>query len=295
MNESHLIDATSCTRCELCVMVCPAMILEKTRNGEITFRKDRTDICIRCGHCMAMCESKSISIEGIGYETNFRDIPASRMDHQQLMDFLLTRRSVRIFQNKPVPRELAEKIMEVISTAPFGVSPDNVEITVVTDKSLIEKAVPYMSKMYMQLGKVLKIPFIGWMIKRGMSKETTNTLMNFIVPHIEKGHYTNSGGIDDIARNAPALIIFHAAKGAEEHTVDSHIYLTYALLAAHSLGLGATAIGLIGPAINQSKPLRSMFRIPAGNEVVETMILGYPKLKFKHAIIRPRKKVAYIS
>ena len=81
----------------------------------------------------------------------------------------------------------------------------------------------------------------------------------------------------------------------KDKPVDAHLYMTYALLAAHSLGLGATAIGLIGPAINQSKPLRTMFRIPEGNEVVETMILGYPKLKFKHAIVRYRKKVVYLS
>ncbi len=295
MYESHLIDATTCTKCELCVKICPAGIIEKTENTCISFRKDRIDICIACGHCMAMCETKSIKIKGISYETNFKDIPAIPINHQQLMDFLMTRRSVRIFQNKPVPRELIDKILEVISTAPFGVSPDNVEITVVSGKSLIENAVPEMSKIYMQLGKVIKIPVLGWLIRRNMPRETSNTLMNFIVPHIEKGHYSNAGNADDIARNAPALFIFHAPKGAEEHTVDAHIYLTYALLAAHSLGLGATAIGLIGPAINQSKWLRTMFQIPAGNEVVETMILGYPKLKFKHAIVRPRNKVVYIS
>jgi nitroreductase len=270
------------------------MIIEKTGSGEISFRKDRSDICIRCGHCMAMCESKSIMIDGISYETNFRDITHSTMDHQLLMNFLLTRRSVRIFQNKPVPRELIEKILEVISTAPFGVSPENVEITAVTDKSLIEKAVPYMSKLYLHLGKILKIPFLGWMIRKSMPKETSNTLMNFIVPHLDKGLYNYANGIDDIARNAPAMILFHAPKGAEEHTVDAHICLTYALLAAHSLDLGATAIGLIGPTINQSKPLRTMFKIPAGNEVVETMILGYPKLKFKRAILRPRTRIQYI-
>ena len=295
MFESHLIDATTCTKCQLCVAVCPAMILEKTAENEIAFRTDRTDICIRCGHCMAMCESKSIAIEGISYKTNFRELPETSVDYRQLMEFLMTRRSVRIFQHKPVPRELVNRILDVISTAPFGVSPDNVEIMVITDKSLIEKAVPEMSKIYMQLGKIIKIPILGWLIKRSMSIETKNTLMNFIVPHIEKGHYTNAGAVDDIARNAPALILFHAPKGAEEHTVDAHIYLTYALLAAHSLGLGATAIGLIGPAINQSKPLRAMFQIPAGNEVVETMILGYPKLKFKRAIVRPRRNVTYIN
>jgi nitroreductase len=212
-----------------------------------------------------------------------------------LFDFLQTRRSVRHFKDKPVPAELVQKIIDSLSTAPFGVSPDNVEITVVTDKSLIEKAVPYMSKMYQQLGSLLKIPVLGWMIRTSMPKQTSNTLMNFIVPHLDKGLYNNAGGTDDIARNAPALILFHAPQGAEEHTVDAHIYLTYALLAAHSLGLGATAIGLIGPAINQSKQLRAMFRIPAGNEVVETMILGYPKFRFKHAIVRPRKKVTVLS
>ncbi|MEI6681528.1 MAG: nitroreductase family protein [Bacteroidota bacterium] len=295
MYESHVIDATTCTKCELCVKICPAAIIEKSGNSEVTFRQDYLDICIHCGHCMAMCETKSISVEGLSYDTNLRDIPSVSTDQQQLMDFLMTRRSVRIFQNKPVPRELIDKILEVISTAPFGVSPDNVEITVVSDRSLIEKAVPEMSKIYMQLGKIIKIPVLGWLIRRNLPGETRNTLMNFIVPHIEKGHYSNTGNTDDIARNAPALFLFHAPKGAEEHTVDAHIYLTYALLAAHSLGLGATAIGLIGPAINQSKTLRTMFRIPAGNEVVETMILGYPKLKFKHAIVRPRKKVVYLS
>ena len=295
MNKSHIIDATTCTKCESCIVICPAMILTKTEKDEIIFRDDRTSICIRCGHCMAICGPKSITIDGISYETNFRDLPQITLDHQQLMDFLITRRSVRIFKNKTIPPELVEKILEIISTAPFGVSPHNIEITVVTDKSLIEKAVPYMSKIYMQLGKILKIPLLGWMIRRSLPKETSNTLMNFIVPHIDKGHYSYSGGIDDIARNAPALLLFHAPKGAEEHTVDAHICLTYALLAAHSLGLGATAIGLIGPAINQSKPLRKMFQIPQGNEVVESMILGYPKLHFKRAIIRPRKNIRYLS
>ena len=295
MNESHLIDAISCTKCELCVIICPSRIIEKTGSGEIRFRQDRTPICIQCGHCMAMCESKSISIQGISYEENLRELPQVSIDHESLLKFLLTRRSVRVFKDKPVPEEVIEKILEVISTAPYGVSPDNVQITAITDKSLIEKAAPGMSKVYIQLEKAMKIPFLGWMIRKSMPKEAGNTVMNFIVPHLAKDLYKYKDGVDDIARNAPAILLFHAPKGAEEHTVDAHIYLTYALLAAHSLGLGATAIGLIGPAINQNKLLRRMFQIPKANEVVESMILGYPKLQFKRAIIRPRKKVAYLT
>jgi nitroreductase/Pyruvate/2-oxoacid:ferredoxin oxidoreductase delta subunit len=295
MKESHSIDAATCTKCELCITICPALIIEKTTSGEIKFQRGRTPICIHCGHCMAMCESRSISIDGISYEDNFRELPQFTMDHETLMNFLLTRRSVRVFKNKPVHVEVIEKILEVISTAPFGVSPDNVEITAITDKSLIEKAAPEMSKVYLRLEKAMKIPFLGWMIRKSMPKEEGNTVMNFIVPHLAKDLYKFKDEVDDIARNAPALLLFHAPKGAEEHTVDAHIYLTYALLAVHSLGLGATAIGLIGPAINQSKQLQKLFRIPLGNEVVESMILGYPKLQFKRAIIRPRKNINYIT
>jgi len=292
---THKLDASLCTGCEMCIAICPASILAKDERNEVSFQPDKVDICIKCGHCMAMCEVAAISIEGLSYEYNFRDIPQTNWNHAAFMDFLLARRSVRIFKDKPVSVEVLQKIIDALSTAPFGVNPDNVEITVVNDKKTIEKAFPHMSKMYLQLSKILKVPVLNSLLLRTMPKEVSNTLVNFIVPHVQKGLYDSSTGIDDITRNAPAMILFHAPKGAEEHTVDAHIYLTYSLLSVHSLGLGATAIGLIGPAINQSKPLRKMFKIPKGNEVVESMIVGYPKFPFKRAIVRPRTKVTFIS
>jgi nitroreductase/Pyruvate/2-oxoacid:ferredoxin oxidoreductase delta subunit len=293
--STHTVNHSSCVKCELCVLICPAGIVSQTDTGEIFFRQDRVDVCIKCGHCMAMCGHKSISIEGLSYDTNFQALPGLTFDPAAFKNFLLTRRSVRVFQDRPVPRELLEEIVDMLSTVPFGVHPDNVQITVIKDKSLIEKAVPLMSAMYRQMHKLFRAPLLGWLILKSMPKEVSNTMKNFIMPHIDKGFYVNPVEVDDIARNAPAMILFHAAKGAEEHSVDAHICLTYALLAAHSLGLGATAIGLIGPAINHSKPLRKLFRIPDGNEVVEAMILGYPKYRFKHAIYRPKKNVTYLG
>jgi ferredoxin len=293
--DGHTIDQVVCTDCALCVAICPAGILSRDENKKIYFRADRVDICIKCGHCMAMCESGAIQIEGLSYEKNFRPLPQTTLDNEAFMNFLMTRRSVRFFKDKPVPAELLQKIVDSLSTAPFGVDPDNVEITVVNDKKMIEKAWPYMSKMYIQLAKALKTPLVGWLIQRFIHKEARETLNDFIVPHIDKGLYDSSKGIDDITRSAPAMILFHGRKEAGEHTVDANIYITYAMLAAHSLGLGATIIGLIGPPINQNKDLRKMFKIPEGNEVVETLIVGYPKYSFKRAIVRPRTKVTWIS
>ena len=294
MNDRS-INQSSCVKCELCILICPAGILSQTETGEVFFREDRVDVCIKCGHCMAMCGHKSISIEGLSYEKHFRPLPSVIPDPEAFRNLLLTRRSVRIFQERPVTRETLEKIVEMISTVPFGVHPDNVHVTIVSDISMIEKAVLLMSDTYRWMHKIFRKPVLGWLILKSMPKEVSNALTNFILPHIDKGFYIHPEMIDDIARSAPAMILFHAPKEAEEHTVDAHICLTYALLAAHSLGLGATAIGLIGPAINKSKPLRKLFHVPPENEVVEAMILGYPKYRFKHAIVRPKNNVTYLG
>ena len=295
LGMTHKIDPLLCTSCKLCVIICPAKILAQNEKKEVYFTEDRIGICIKCGHCMAMCESSAISIEGLSYETNFRPIPKSIWNEADFYNFLLARRSVRVFKDKPVPIELLQKIVDAIATAPFGVHPDNVEITVVSDKKVIEKAWPIMSKFYIRMAKILRIPFIGWFFFRFIPKEAGDTLMNFIIPHVDKGLYDSSTGINDITRNAPALILFHAKKNAGEHAADAHIYSTYAMLAAHSLGLGATIIGLIGPPIDPIKELRKIFNIPKGYEVVESLIVGYPKYSFKKAIVRPRTKVNFIS
>ena len=99
---------------------------------------------------------------------------------------------------------------------------------------------------------------------------------------------------DIITRNTPAMLLFHAKPEAEVHSEDIFIELTYALLAAHSLGLGASAIDLIPPAIQRTEELRSMFAIPDKNEVLAAMIVGYPKYHFRRGIKRKLAKVTWI-
>ncbi|MGE5405264.1 MAG: nitroreductase family protein, partial [Candidatus Saccharibacteria bacterium] len=79
---------------------------------------------------------------------------------------------------------------------------------------------------------------------------------------------------------------------AESHTTDATIAMTYGLLAAHSLGLGASAIDLVPAPINRVKELRQMLNIPEDHEVVACMILGYPRYKYQRAI---KRKLAGIS
>jgi hypothetical protein len=60
------------------------------------------------------------------------------------------------------------------------------------------------------------------------------------------------------------------------------------------LGIGASAIDLIPPAIERVPYLKQLFQIPEQNEVVASMILGFPKHKYKRFIQRQLKTVTWI-
>lgn len=90
------------------------------------------------------------------------------------------------------------------------------------------------------------------------------------------------------------MFLLHADRESGYHTPDTFIALTYGLLAAHALGLGATAISLVAGAIERVPDLRQMFQIPPENEVLASMIVGYPKYRFKRGIRRDLANVTWI-
>jgi hypothetical protein len=59
-------------------------------------------------------------------------------------------------------------------------------------------------------------------------------------------------------------------------------------------GLGGSAMDLIPPAIQNNQGLRQLFSIPARNNVVASMILGYPKYRYQRGIKRELKSVSWI-
>jgi hypothetical protein len=67
------------------------------------------------------------------------------------------------------------------------------------------------------------------------------------------------------------------------------------MLAAHAIGLGATMIEIVPAAINKVKELRDIFRIPEENEAVMSVIMGYPKFKYKRTIKRKVQKIEWID
>ena len=265
--------------------VCPCNIIGYDEEKRIYFIPEREKICLKCGQCMAVCSSKSISIEGLDYDKNFFDLPLNKVDGAIFHDFLANRRSVRNFKDEPVSDDLIERILESISFAPYGSHPEKMQVTVVNNRQTIEKSLPFIETFLDDIVKWVDNPFMSFMIKKKKGAETFNTIKNHLYPISKLENYKLKYG-DRITRNAPAIIIFHGNKEAEEHTNSSLIYATYAMLAAHSLGLGATMIGLVPAAINKVDEVREIYKIPKENEAIISVIIGHSKYKYKRAIKR---------
>lgn len=237
---------------------------------------------------MAVCNTKSIVVNGLAYDIDFKDLPQNNVDYNTFINFLANRRSIRNFEDKAVPDDIIQKVLDSISFAPYGAEPKKTQITVVNDRKIIESALPYIEIFLDKIVKWIEHPIASRIMKRRNSPEKYNTVKNHLYPIAKYGNYKLKDG-DRITRNAPAIIILHAKTDAEEHTNNSMIYATYLMLAAHSLGLGATLIGIVPPSINKIREVRDIFRIPDENEAIISIILGYPKISYKRAIVRKRQ------
>jgi nitroreductase len=242
---------------------------------------------------MAACPTSSIFIEGLSYERDFFELPQRKESWQQtFLDLISSRRSIRKFQDRPVPRELLEKIVQAVTFAPPGFTPLTVELTGVNDRDLIRRAVPVMAEMYDMLLKMQANAESRAVLEKMVGKDTYQVLVDHVLPLMQVRMAALKAGTEDtIARGAPCMILFHAPVQNE----DIFIELAYALLAAHSLGLGACAVGLIPPPINRNPELKKMFQVPEGNTVLASMVLGYPRYKYSRGIRRSPAGLTWIE
>lgn len=291
MKKGIVINDTLCKKCKVCVEVCPNVIFQ-ANNNHTSVKSERIILCFLCGQCMAACPEKAIQVEGLDYNKDFFDLPESINSFNALIQ---SRRSIRAFKDIPVPKDLLEQVVNAITYAPLSFPPIKTEITVIQDKQLIKESLPHMINLYDKLMQGLKNPIAKHIIRRKIGKERLRVIQNHIVPMFNiKLPFMKNGSEDAITRNAQAIILFHANKQSDNYITDIYIALTYALLKAHTLGIGATAIDLVPPAIEETPFLKQMFKIPKENEVVASIILGYPKFKYKRAIQRQLKSITWI-
>jgi nitroreductase len=230
-------------------------VIAPAEKGELPhLEKGKSAMCMSCGQCIAFCPAGAITpASGEAAER----IPSGKIAPGSLGSFMRSRRSIRKYLPKPVPKKTIEAILDIARYAPSASNGQPVEWLVIYDPEEVKKVAALT---------------IDWM--RELAK--SNHPMSAYAPGFITGW---ENGRDMICHNAPHLLVAHVP---EENIIapnDAIIALTHVDIAAPAFGLGTCWAGLVTMASRSHKPLQDYLALPKGRAPAYAMMLGYPKHK----------------
>lgn len=176
------------------------------------------------------------------------------------------RRSIRSYQQKSVPRDIIDQILEAGVWAPTGMGSEPWRFVIIENKELIKY----------------------------VSEETKQILAKMNYPAAQR---IASAKEDTICYNAPVLILICAEKDAE-HPTNEHVRLLDSVLAAenmflkaYELGLGTCYMGFVS-ALADNPTVMKRLGVPDDCRMIVPFILGYPKEK-PHPKTRQKPRIVH--
>jgi nitroreductase/NAD-dependent dihydropyrimidine dehydrogenase PreA subunit len=255
------IDETKCKKDGICVAECPLAIIE--RAGKDAYPRptyDAEELCIKCGHCVAVCPHAALAHREFGPEECTPLRKELSISGEQAGQFLIGRRSVRTYREKPVERELLEKLIATARYAPTGHNSQSIRWMVFQDRQELAR---------------LSGMVIDWL--RYMMKAMPSVLANLHPERVVKRH---EEGVDIICRGAPHVILAYGSKTDPNARTSCVIALTHLELAVPASGLGACWAGYFNAAATYWPPLIKEINLPENHEPYGSMMIGYPKYAY---------------
>jgi nitroreductase/NAD-dependent dihydropyrimidine dehydrogenase PreA subunit len=260
------IDREKCNKDSICVQECPERAIEMGEDGFPRATPVGAKQCINCGHCVAFCPTGAFSLETMKPE-DCDPIPQGlEINGEQMAAYVRTRRSVRTYKKKLVPKEVLESLIGLACYAPTAKNLEPVHWIVIHDPEEVQRfgamVIDWMKSM--RSGEVPAI----------FEKELLDLIIND----------AKAGG-DWICRGAPHIAVAHGPNDLPLPASPAAciIALTTLELAAPTYGLGACWAGYFNAALNNWKPMLSALDIPENHDCHGAMMLGYPVYK-RHRI-----------
>jgi nitroreductase len=159
-----------------------------------------------------------------------------------VMDIIKARKSIRAYQDKPLPEDVIKAILEAARHAPTARNLQELEYKVITSKALMEKLSKGIAAAMQKEGMPLKGP---------------------------------PGARPHFFHDAPLLIIVTAPEHNMWANADAGLAVQNIMLYATSIDLGSCFIGM-AKQIEKDKNLLKMVHIPDNMTIVAAVICGYP-------------------
>jgi nitroreductase/NAD-dependent dihydropyrimidine dehydrogenase PreA subunit len=260
-----LVEQEKCLVCGACADVCPADFIAMGAEGPEERENSR---CIECGHCVAVCPTAAMDhvLTPLAEQEPIRKDLV--WDAAAAKQFLRSRRSIRTYKDRKVPREELVQLLDVARFAPTGSNRQGISFQVISDEE--------------RLHAIWKA-IIAWMEEQVASAQGRG--FTYLKIHIQASYR----GKDTILRGAPHLILALAPDtlGQSAGRSNAEFVLAYAELYAPAIGLGTCWAGFVQHcAFSGYEPLLKLLDIPEGKQLAGALMAGYPEHRYQRMVNR---------
>jgi nitroreductase/ferredoxin len=261
------IDKSICMRDGVCAVECPLGIIDFSAENGPHPRADAEQLCVDCGHCVAVCANGAFLHRNIKLSDCDPFQKEKVPTPQNVAHLLRSRRSIRVYQDKPVPRDVLSDMIGIARYAPTGTNSQQVKWIVLDSPKAVHD---FSAKLIdaMRIAIVQNSPLVERM-------------------RLKVQVQMWDSGWDRITRGAPALVLTYAPKSYSLAVVDCATALSYLDLAAPSFDLGSCWAGYVMILLQQFPDLQKHLVLPEDHAVFGAMMIGYPK--FAYHRLPPRR------
>jgi nitroreductase/NAD-dependent dihydropyrimidine dehydrogenase PreA subunit len=323
------IDEEKCKGCGSCVKQCPCQSIELVdKKPKFTGMQYFGKICIACHNCEAVCPQGALTFPHYyrvskgrwAYDFDYPEKPGEGLPNPLMKDkpvsfseieckltptekVIYSRRSTRVYKDKPVPKEMVHRVLEAGRFAPSAGNCQGWKFVVVTDKALLEdlskstiKFLSLFTKIYQGKGPIRTIlkDSLAFIKPNSIDQRPMVAIQALLTPKF--GEKPGS-----VFFNAPCVIFLLTHHlHISDPNLGTGICGQNMVLAAHSLGLGTCYVGFVSTALNMDPMTKRKFRARLGIEWPYDIVgicftLGYPAMTLDKPVDREFPKVIWVE
>jgi NAD-dependent dihydropyrimidine dehydrogenase PreA subunit/nitroreductase len=266
------IQLEKCTRCLKCVKDCPTSAIT-IETGEIA------DSCIHCGHCVAICPEMAVRPD-FGDVFLLQPPSVTPKDFRNLTSGI---RSCRSYLQKDVPDAVLLQLVDNMKHYPSASNARPLQITIVRSKEKVKLLNDLTEEALIRKFSLACSPWISPFMRIFMPSVNISMIKRYKTSFIERKKANNS----QVCHHAPAVLLFHSEvskSGMAE--ADANIWATYTSIYANTIGLATCFNGFIVKAMTKKSKLNPQFKVPTNHQVFASLLIGYPKVKYRNEVSR---------
>ncbi len=290
-----VVDAALCVGCGLCVRSCPTKTLAlEAKKAVVT-----DQACLTCGHCQAACPEGAVAVVGLDpFAGSFATVTTGSDwlapglgDPGELIRLMRSRRSVRSYLERPVPREALLDLVRAGISAPSGHNSQKWAFTLLPDRPAVTFLGEALARFFRKLNAMAANPVIRLAMRLVGRPDLDDYYREHYHSVAQALALWERDGTDRLFHGAPAAIVVTSRPGASCPAEDALLAAQNMLLAAHAMGIGTCLIGYAVAAMQHDRKIQESLGIGREETVYAVIALGYSTERYHKVAGRLRPPV----